>query len=196
MKILTIYGGPRKNGNTATLLRWFVEMLTVEFTVDQIDLSDYTFQGCLGCDGCQGCLDEPGCVQEDDANAILAAILAADCVLYAAPVYAWSFPAPLKALIDRHFCLVKWNEPGSPSLAAGKLLMLLMTCGGTAEENADLPFEAFRREAECLKAPVLGRYVVDQTTTPTELGDRGRAVIKQMVEDCLYWMNRSKERVV
>ncbi len=187
MRILTLFGGPRKNGSTATVLGWFEHMLPPGYSYQRVNLCDYSFQGCLGCDGCQSTLDAPGCLQQDDANGILQAIISADCVVYSAPVYAWSLPAPLKALIDRHFCLIKWGEPGEPSLVAGKPVMLLVTCGGLAADNADLPFEAFRREAACLKAPVLGRYVVDQTTTPDELGERGRVVARQMVNDLLAW---------
>ena len=47
------------------------------------------------------------------------------------PVYCWAFPSQLKALLDRHYCLVKWQD-GEVAAAfdgrqAGKAAELLVT---------------------------------------------------------------------
>jgi hypothetical protein len=45
----------------------------------------------------------------------------------------------MKALLDRHVCFVKWREGVKVrALLFGKPTALLTTCGGSAEENADL----------------------------------------------------------
>ncbi len=179
MKILTILGSPRRRGNTAAVLGAFEQQASVEHQVSRLNLTDYTVNGCLGCDACQRALDEPGCRQRDDALAIFARIEAADLIVYASPVYAWSITAQLKALFDRHYCLVKWNA-GEKALLGGRRAMLLVTCGGSAAENADLVQPMFTRQMACMQMEVVGQFVVDNCTTPDELGGRAAAVAAEM----------------
>jgi len=164
VKIITVLGSPRKRGNTAAVLEAFERLaLENQHAVERINAVDCTVRGCLGCDACFEVLDEPGCAQDDDdAVWILNRILAADLVVYATPVYAWGFTAQLKPLIDRHYCLVKWQGDGVASaLMAGKRAALLATCGGDAAGNADLLEEAFRRLLDYAQCQPAGIYVLD-----------------------------------
>ena len=181
MNILTILGGPRKRGNTAAVLEQFETLAAAQHSVERINITDWTINGCLGCEACQRVLDEPGCRQHDDGVAILKRILAADLVVYSSPVYAWSISAQLKALFDRHYCLVKWSA-GEKALMEGKRAMLLVTCAGSAEENADLVQPMFERQMACMKTAVVGQFVVDNCTTPAELGERAVATAREMLE--------------
>ncbi len=173
MHILTILGSARKRGNTATVLQLFEEQAAGRHKIERINITGYDVRGCLGCDHCQRRSDGPNCSQKDDAPRLLERILQADLVVYASPVYAWGFSAQLKALMDRHYCLVKWDDENhSRSLAAGKRMMLLVTCGGSAEENTDLIFEAFRREVAYLKCEAAGLYAVPNCSSPRHLGQQ------------------------
>ena len=109
MKIITILGSPRKRGNTAAVLGRFERLVVPRHAVERIRILDYTIKGCLGCDVCQRVTGEPGCKQKDDAVPLLERLLRADLVVYATPVYGWSYPAEIKAFVDRHYCLVKWQ---------------------------------------------------------------------------------------
>jgi multimeric flavodoxin WrbA len=182
MKIVTILGSPRKRGNTAAVLRAFEDLVAAHHQVDRINITDYWIEGCRGCDACQDKLDEPGCPQKDDALQLLERILAGDFVVYACPVYCWSFTAQLKALIDRHYCLVKWQAGEvTAALMAGKRAALLVTCGGDAHDNADLIEVMFDRQMEYVRCEVVGTYVVANCTTPGELGVRAMDIAEQMV---------------
>jgi len=181
MKITTILGSPRRYGNTATVLAWFEERAGAEHTIRRIDLNGYRVGGCTGCENCQGVYDQLGCSQTDDGEEVLGEILAADMIVYASPVYCWGFTAQMKALIDRHFCITKWRDDEVvQSLAEGKRTLLLLTCGGSAEENADLIIPAFRREMACMRATILGEFVVPHCSTPDRLGADARAVADAM----------------
>jgi multimeric flavodoxin WrbA len=185
MKITTIMGSPRKQGNTATVLRWFEECIPPEHTLTRIDVIDYNVGGCTGCDNCQGVYDQCGCSQTDDGEEVLGHLIAADLIVYASPIYCWAFTAQLKALIDRHFCLTKWQDDDvAQSLLEGKRAALLVTCGGSAEENADLTAEMFRRQMECSRCEFLGQYVVPDCSTPDRLGAKGRAVAESLARAC------------
>ena len=186
MKIITILGSPRKKGNTAAVLAQFEDLLKADHKVERINITDVKIKGCLGCDGCYRELDEPGCKRHDDGADVLTRLLAADVVVYASPVYCWGFTAQMKALIDRHYCLVKWQDGQVVSaLFKGKPALLLVTCGGSTENNADLVFPMFDRQMDYLGGRVLGKYAVDNCTTPAELGERGASIAQQMAADLL-----------
>jgi multimeric flavodoxin WrbA len=184
MKVMTILGSPKKKGNTGTVLDMFEEIISKDHETDRINISDVTVNGCLGCYACQRTSDEPGCAQKDDAGQLYERIMNADAVVYATPLYDWSFSAQLKALLDRHLCLVTgYGTPEYKSLVAGKKLMLLVTCAGPVENNADLIQSNFDRIAKYLKADVAGKYVVPFCTKPDEMGDQAAEIVKQMADN-------------
>ena len=50
MNVLTIFGGPRKKGNTATVLSWVEEALRrLGHDIERINLSSKKVHGCIGC---------------------------------------------------------------------------------------------------------------------------------------------------
>jgi len=183
MRITTILGSPRTQGNTASVLSGFEARLRPAHEFARINICERQVAGCIGCEACQGVYDEPGCAQPDDADEILRLLMDSDLVVYASPVYAWGFPSQLKALLDRHYCLVKW-EGGrvEQALLAGKRAMLLVTCAGKAEENADLVLAMFRRQMAYLGCEIVGEHVVADCTTPDALGEKG-----EEAADAMFW---------
>ncbi len=182
MKILTILGSPRKHGNTAAVLKQFEDLLPYPF--ERINITDHPVKGCLGCDACQKKKDKPGCCQSDGLNFILPRIMSADVVVYATPLYAWDFSAQMKALIDRHYCLVKWNDTQhGESLIPGKRAALLVTCSGEIENNADTIQTIFDREINYLKGTVIGKYIVPNCSTPRAMGDKAITTAQAMIRD-------------
>jgi multimeric flavodoxin WrbA len=185
MQVTTILGSPRKNGNTAQVLELFENLMAQQgHAVDRINIVDYEVKGCLGCQVCQEVRHEPGCKQQDDAVRIFERMIASDAVIYASPLYTYGFTAQMKALIDRHNCLVTgYGSPEYTSLLKGRRTALLVTCGGPVEENADLIQEVFDREGRYEQWDVVGKYVVPFCTTPDALGDRAMETAKQMAGD-------------
>lgn len=187
MKIITILGSTRKHGNTASVLEQFEVSASSSHEVERINITDYDVRGCLGCNVCQRKAGKPGCAERDDAVAILERLLAADVIVYATPLYVWSFSAQMKALLDRQYCLVKWSEEEQAvtSLFAGKRAALLVTCGGSIEEDADLIRIAFDRAMAFAGCQVVGKYVVPQCTEPAQLGDSAANTAREMLWDII-----------
>ncbi|MFC1764404.1 flavodoxin family protein [Planctomycetota bacterium] len=185
MKILTLQGSPRADGNTATVLKEFENLVQQNHTVERVNIADLQIHGCLGCLGCQSDKNKPGCRQvNDDANAVLEKICAADVVIYATPLYCWSFSAQLKALLDRHLCLVKGIFTNDQtSLIQGKQLALLVTCGGSEEASADIIQELFNRIAHFCQCQILGKYILPFCTGPDALPGRTTSLVQAMVRD-------------
>jgi len=172
MKIITIQGSPRKKGNTAAVLSMFEKQAAFAgHEVERINLSDKKIQGCLGCYSCK----KPsragkGCVQKDGANEIFDNLAKADMLVYATPLYCWCFSAQMKAFIDRHISVVMDFETDKhESTLEGKRAMLLVTCEGPVEENADLIQIVFERMCAYLKIDVAGKFIVTDCTTPDAL---------------------------
>lgn len=185
MKVIALQGSPRKNGNTATVLGMVREELEAQgHEMETIRVSIKKINGCLGCFACKKKLDEPGCVQKDDAPAVFEAMMAADAIIYASPLYFWSFSSQLNALVDRHCCIVKgYKTPEHKSFLDGKRTALLVTCASPVENNADIIQEIFdRMQSYTLTSPA-GKYIISECTTPDALGDGAREQAKSLARD-------------
>jgi multimeric flavodoxin WrbA len=99
MKVLGIYGSPRKGGNTDQLLDKALEgAKSTGADVKVIYVRDMRISGCIECGGC----DKTGrCVVEDDMQSVYPLLEEADVVFLASPIFFYSLTAQAKALIDR-----------------------------------------------------------------------------------------------
>ena len=159
MKVCIINGSPRRNGNTAELLKPFRErLLQLGTEIDDIFLKDYKVGPCLGCYACQNVSGEYGCVQKDDAEAVWMRAGEADLLVLATPIYSWYCTAEMKALMDRHYALNKYYGSGQGQLIP-RLSVALLTTHGYKDEYANEPFETgIRRLCKHCHWDYLGRY--------------------------------------
>ena len=184
MRLMTILGSPRRRGNTAKVLGWIEDQFhAAGHKVDPANILDYSIRGCGECLACKKGAVELCCI-DDDANALFRRMVAADLVLIAAPVFCWGFPAQIKGLLDRMFCMMDFDgdRPGAPRLH-GKPMALLLTGGGEEADNADMVVRGFQRLVEYLKGRMVGHLFVGGCTTPEKIGDdvKARAVEFAMI---------------
>ncbi len=106
MKVLGIYGSPRKGGNSDILLDEALKGAnSAGAEISSIRSSDLTISGCLECGGC----DETGvCVVEDEMQPVYQQLVDADVIFLASPIFFYGIPAQTKALIDR--CQALWSK--------------------------------------------------------------------------------------
>lgn len=84
-RIIILNGSPRKNGNTAELIKSFIKgALEAGNTVAEFFLNEMDIHGCLSCFG-GGKNPESPCVQKDDMLKIYPEYQAADVVVLATP---------------------------------------------------------------------------------------------------------------
>lgn len=172
MRIMTILGSPRRQGNTAKVLGWIEEQLQADgHEVDRANILDYRVQGCGECMACKKGTIEL-CSIGDDANALFRRMVAADLVLIAAPVFCWGFPAQIKGLLDRMFCLMDMagEQPAAP-WRRGKPMGLLLTGGGEEADNADLVIRGFEQLVQWIKGRMAGHWFVGGCTEPEAIGE-------------------------
>jgi multimeric flavodoxin WrbA len=128
MKILALNGSPRKDGNTATLLKKITEDHHGA-DLRYRDLVDLSVKDCISCFQCK---KKDACAIDDDMTRIYKDIKWADAIVYGSPIYMGAETALLKAVVDRTYALVAYGDgPGKyiPRLSHGKRGLAIFTCG-------------------------------------------------------------------
>jgi len=184
MRIMTVLGSPKMDGNTAGALKMFEDAVGGTHEIVRVDLPKMDVMGCQGCYACQQNPDEASCVVRDDATDFLKKLVDVDAVVYAAPLYMWGFPSKIHAFMERHLSLVTgYMTPQYKSLVEGKKAALLLTCGGPVEGNANAIQTVFDAFAAYAKADAVGKYIVAGATTPDEIEGKATDVIARMAAD-------------
>lgn len=111
MKVITINGSPRKNGNTAMLLQTVCEQLHLQqIETETISLGEITVHGCTACGACLK-LKNGRCADSTDGfNECFAKMVAADGIVLGSPVYSAGVTSQIKALIDRASIVLAANK--------------------------------------------------------------------------------------
>lgn len=176
MRIMTILGSPRHDGNTAKVLSWIEEQFQAErHEVDRANIQDHRIQGCGECMACKKGTIEL-CSISDDANGLYRRMVAADLVLIAVPVFCWGFPAQIKGLVDRMFCLMDYaGEQPSVPWRRGKPISLLLTGAGEEADNGELVVRGFEQLVQWIKGRMMGHLFVGGCTEPDALGEEVKA---------------------
>ena len=105
-KIVVITGSPRRNGNSFAMTAAFIKAAEGKgHSVTRFDAAAMNVGGCHACETCYK--TGKACSFDDDFNAIAPAIMEADVVVFTMPVYWYSIPAQIKAVIDKlySFCV-------------------------------------------------------------------------------------------
>jgi len=168
--IVVLSGSPRKGGNTDKLAAAFVEgAQSAGKNVTLFRVADMKIGGCLACNGCEQ--EGTMCVQKDDMLEILDALLLADAVVFASPVYYFSVSAQLKLAIDRLYALSRICEQSGKPITI-KRAALLMPCEDTWVETAAGAAEIVDRMCDYYKWENAGSIIVTGVLSPGEIEDR------------------------
>lgn len=101
-KVLAINGSPRKDGNTAILIRHILKELEQEgIGTETIQVGGKKIHGCTACMKCFGNRDGKCAIENDVVNSIIEKMREADGIIIGSPVYFLDVTAEMKALIDR-----------------------------------------------------------------------------------------------
>lgn len=143
-EIVMVLGSPRRNGNSDQMAEAFIRGAeSAGCRVTKICTEDLD-TGCCGCGGCYGDESRP-CCRHPDFNGVAQALLRADGVVFAAPLYWSGIPGRMKCFIDNMFCFY----------AAGKNLArkrTAMLCVGHAEDY--MMFDGVQRTFELIAKTV------------------------------------------
>ena len=124
MKTVIINASPRKNMNTAQLLKEAKKGAeSVGAETEYIDLYDLSYTGCRSCLACKRKGAERNkCYWQDDLSPLIDRILKADNLIIGSPIYFGQPTAQLRALMERLLCCVmSYDSEGEGSYYEGKL---------------------------------------------------------------------------
>ena len=134
-KILVLTASARKGGNTDLLCDEFIRGAeSMGHSVEKMYVAFMQVNGCIGCRACQS--NGGHCVQKDDMALIYEKIKEADVIVFASPVYFYSFNSQLKAMMDRTFAIEK--------VISDKTVYLITTGAAPKKEYMSLIAEHFR----------------------------------------------------
>lgn len=152
--IVVLTGSPRKTGNSIAMTDAFINAAQKKgHRVTRFDIASMKINGCRACETCFK-TGKP-CSFNDDFNIIAPAIQEADAVVFTFPVYWYSIPSQIKAVIDKLFSF--YNAKVDLS---GKECALISCC----EENDLSVFDGVRvpieRSAALLKWKMIGAVTI------------------------------------
>jgi len=102
IKVLAINGSPRKDGNTAILIRAILKELEAEgIETETIQIGGKKIHGCTACMQCFANQDGKCVIDNDIVNEIIGKMRTADGIIFGSPVYFLDLTSEMKALIDR-----------------------------------------------------------------------------------------------
>ena len=153
-RILVITGSPRRNGNSFAMTDAFVKAAEERgHSVKRFDAAMMKLGGCHACETCYK--TGKACSFDDDFNIIAPEILEADAIVFTMPVYWYSIPSQIKAVIDRIYSLVVGGKDIS-----GKECALIACCeeeDPTVLDGVRIPME---RTAALNKWKMVGEVLI------------------------------------
>lgn len=124
MKVLAVNGSPRKNENTAVLLRSALGGAHENGAETRlVNLYDLNFKGCLSCFACKrkGSLCNGICAVKDDLKEVLEYALSCDVIFLGSPIYFGEVTGVMRSFLERlFFPNLSYNE-GELSTFPGKI---------------------------------------------------------------------------
>jgi len=106
MKVLGLFGSPRRGGNTDLLLEEMLKGAQSQGAkIEKIFLSEYDISGCRECRSCEA---TGNCVIQDQMQEIYPRLMAADYIILASPIFFYGVTAQAKRMIDR--CQALWAQ--------------------------------------------------------------------------------------
>ncbi len=110
MYVVAFNGSPRRDGNTATMLRTaLAELEAAGVRTELVQLGGLHLRGCRACYGCVSRKDGRCAIQDDELNGLIEKMLDADGILIGTPTYFADVSTEVKALIDRAGLVTRVN---------------------------------------------------------------------------------------
>lgn len=162
-KIVVITGSPRKKGNSNAMAGAF--MKAAEKKGHEVIRCDATAMDLGGCHACDTCFSKVrACSFDDDFNKIAPDIESADVVVFAAPLYWYTFPSQIKAVLDKMYSFVVGGKDIS-----GKQCALIACCEEddmSAMDGMRVPYE---RSTALMKWKSIGEVLIPGVLNPGDI---------------------------
>jgi multimeric flavodoxin WrbA len=115
MKVLAFNGSPRKEWNTATLLKKALEGAASQGAeAELIHLYDLNYKGCISCFSCKtkGGKSYGRCAAKDDLTPFLQKLETVDAIILGSPIYYTTVSGEMKSFMER--LMFPYNQYSDP----------------------------------------------------------------------------------
>ena len=164
--IVIVTGSPRQGGNSTLLAEAFAQGAREEgHRVAIFDPVKNKVEGCIACKACWS-KGKP-CVNEDGFNEFAKLLEASDVIVLATPVYWGTYPAQMKALIDKFFA---YGIKRTKVDIRGNRKLYLLACGDGKKETAfRIILELAKSFADYLQWDMAGYITVPELVEAGEI---------------------------
>jgi multimeric flavodoxin WrbA len=166
-KIAVLTGSPRKNGNSFAMTDAFIKAAEAKgHTITRYDTTDLTISGCTACETCyqSGKACSVDDAQNGDFNKLAPVIEEADAVVFTAPLYWYTFPAQLKAVIDKFFALYVGKRG-----VGNKECALMVCCAEDDVAVMDGIVFAYKHTIELMEWKSVGVVLIPSVHNPDDI---------------------------
>ena len=168
-KIVLLTGSPRAKGNSMAMAKAFEDAAVAKgHEVIRFDTAKMEMNGCKACNACYR---KGACALVPDFNPIAEAIEEADGIVWAAPVYWYTWPAQIKAVLDHFyaFCVAE-------KCFGGKKTALISCCEEADMSTFDGIVYSFEKSMGLMQYDIVGKILIPAVNEAGEIaGTDGEA---------------------
>lgn len=179
-KIVLLTASPRAKGNSSAMAAAFAEEIGQNGA--ELVRFDTAFSGVKGCIACDRCFENGrACCFDDGFNDIMDAILSADAIAFASPVYWYTFPAGFKAVMDKFYSLCRAGKD-----LAGKKCVLMSCCEDDDMKAFEGVLFSYKESMGLLRCEDVGQELVKDVHRPgavleTDAPQRCRQLARELL---------------
>ena len=181
-KVLGIGGSPRRGGNSDILLKYILKGITEnKITAESLQLRDYQYQGCIGCERCRK--DKICTGLKDGMSLIYPDILESQGLILVSPTHNYNVTAWMKAFIDRLYCFYNFDDNcprgwSSCLTGQGRKAVLAVICEQKSKEDMGFTLDAMRLPLEALGYEIIGELPVFSIFDKAKVKENNDILIK------------------
>lgn len=180
MNILAFNGSPRKNWNTATLLKHALDGAASQGAKTQlINLYDLTYKGCISCFACKlkGGKSYGQCAVNDGLTPILGAIKDADALIIGSPIFLGNVTGEIRSFLERLiFPYMAYDEAYSTLFPKKIPVGFIYTMGGDESRVKAMGYDKSNALIETITARFFGATASLVVTDTYQFDDYSRYV--------------------
>jgi len=161
MKIIAINGSPRKNNNTATLLKKALEGASSKGAeTELIHLYDQNYKGCMSCFVCKlkNSTSYGKCALKDDLTPILEKIANADAIILGSPIYLRSVTGAMRSFLERLIFQYLVYDTNYSSLFQRKIPVIFIYTMNITSEQFKAEYEDQLKSLQVYMEKVFGPF--------------------------------------
>lgn len=160
MNVLAINGSPRKEHNTATLLKKALEGAASKGAkTELVHLYDINFKGCISCFECKlrGGKSYGKCAQKDGLMPVLAKIENIDALILGTPVYLGAATGEMRSFLERLvFPYLVYNAEHTSLFGKKIKTGLIYTMGANETRMKEAGYDRYLKMTEMTMARIFG----------------------------------------